>query len=403
MRPLHKEKNVKKEAYSTAPLQETAVLVAVSYKVPSGIGKAPVSVGEYLDELASLVTTAGAVTIGRFTQKLDYPNPKTFLGKGKLEELLVFVEANEPDMIVFDDELSPSQIRNLEAFFKKIKIIDRSSLILDIFAKNAQTAQAKMQVDLAQCQYLLPRLTRMWTHLQKQKGGIGMKGPGEKEIETDRRVIRDKIVRLKEKLAEIEKQGLAQRKNRAAMKRFALVGYTNAGKSTLMNLLAGESLLAEDKLFATLDATVRKVYLPNTNPEKVGKTFLLSDTVGFIRKLPTLLIESFKSTLAEAQEADVLIHVADFSHPELNEHLQIVQQTLKDIGMGDKPVILVFNKVDKFFAEYEATRDPLFDPPMSLDKLKNIWLAKENTPAVFISAQEKENIEELKTRIFSLL
>lgn len=358
MRPLQKEKNVKKEAYSTAPLQETAVLVAVSYKVPSGIGKAPVSAGEYLDELASLVTTAGAVTIGRFTQKLDYPNPKTFLGKGKLEELLVFVEANEPDMIVFDDELSPSQIRNLEAFFKKIKIIDRSSLILDIFAKNAQTAQAKMQVDLAQCQYLLPRLTRMWTHLQKQKGGIGMKGPGEKEIETDRRVIRDKIVRLKEKLAEIEKQGLAQRKNRAAMKRFALVGYTNAGKSTLMNLLAGESLLAEDKLFATLDATVRKVYLPNTNPEKVGKTFLLSDTVGFIRKLPTLLIESFKSTLAEAQEADVLIHVADFSHPELNEHLQIVQQTLKDIGMGDKPVILVFNKVDKFFAEYEATRAP---------------------------------------------
>jgi GTPase len=393
----------KERLFSTEKKQETAVLVAVFYKVPGGIEDGITFSGNYLDELESLVTTAGAKTIGRFTQKLDHPHPKTFLGKGKLEELVAFKEIHNPDLIVFDEELSPSQIRNLENELKNVKIVDRSALILDIFAKNAQTAQAKMQVDLAQCQYLLPRLTRMWTHLQKQKGGIGMKGPGEKEIETDRRVIREKIDRLKEKLAEIEKQGFIQRKNRSELKRFALVGYTNAGKSTLMNLLSGENLLAEDKLFATLDATVRKIYFPNPNPEKLGKHFLLSDTVGFIRKLPTLLIESFKSTLAEAQEADVLIHVADFSHPELEEHLQIVKNTLFEIGMGEKPVIIVFNKVDKFMAEYEAKRDKEFDPPVELEQLEKFWIAKENTPVIFLSATEKTNIEKLKSKIWDLL
>jgi GTPase len=394
---------VKKKYYSTAPQIETAVLVGVSYKVAVGIGKKYADSGEYLDELDSLVQTAGGQTIGRFTQKLAHPNPKTFIGSGKLEELSAFVDIHKPDMIVFDEELSPTQIRNLEGAFKNVKIIDRSSLILDIFAKNARTAQAKMQVDLAQCQYLLPRLTRMWTHLQKQKGGIGMKGPGEKEIETDRRVIRDNIVRLKEKLLTIEKQGQTQRKNREMLKRFALVGYTNAGKSTLMNLLAGDSVEAEDKLFATLDATVRKVYLPHPDPEKPGKSFLLSDTVGFIRKLPTLLIESFKSTLAEASEADVLIHVADFSHPEMDDHLQIVQSTLRDIGMGEKPVILVFNKVDSFFLLPHSTSEVPQPPVRDIEALKKMWLAKENAPAVFISATQKNNIEELKSRIFSYL
>lgn len=387
---------MKPRTHSTAPKAETAVLVAVTYKrnyqssMPLGTHK------EYLDELESLVKTAGAQTLKRFVQKLEHPNPKTFIGSGKIEEIQEYCAAYEPDMIVFDDELSPTQIRNLESQFKNLKIIDRSSLILHIFAKNAQTAQAKMQVELAQSQYLLPRLTRMWTHLQKQKGGIGMKGPGEKEIETDRRVIRNQIARLKEKLKAIEKQGLVQRKNRSGHKRFALVGYTNAGKSTLMNLLSGEELLAEDKLFATLDATVRKVYINHSDPLVPGSTILLSDTVGFIRKLPTLLIESFKSTLAEAQEADVLIHVADFSHPELEEHLLIVQQTLHDIGMDQKPVILVFNKIDLYLENYEKQRDPLFDPPLTLEGLKKMWIAKEKKPVIFISATEKSNIEELK-------
>lgn len=394
---------MKPKTYSTEKKQETAVLVAVSYKIPTGIENKVAYSGDYLDELESLVTTAGAKTLARFQQRLEFPHPKTFLGKGKLEELVTYCVANEPDMIVFDEELTPSQIRNIEAELKNIKIIDRSSLILDIFAKNAQTAQAKMQVDLAQCKYLLPRLTRMWTHLQKQKGGIGMKGPGEKEIETDRRVIRDKISGLALKLKDIEKQGEVQRKNRTELKRFAIVGYTNAGKSTLMNLLSGENVLVEDKLFATLDSTVRKVYMPNPDAEKVGKTFLLSDTVGFIRKLPTLLIESFKSTLAEAKEADVLLHVVDFSHPELAEHIQIVKNTLHEIGMGEKPVILVFNKVDRFLANYEESRDPDFDPPFTLEKLKNIWIAKENTPVVLISATEKDNIKELKDKIWEHL
>lgn len=398
---------MKKEAYSTAPLQETAVLVAVSYKVPSGIGKAPVSVGEYLDELASLVTTAGAITIGRFTQKLDYPNPKTFLGKGKLEELLVFAEANEPDMIVFDDELSPSQIRNLEAFFKKIKIIDRSSLILDIFAKNAQTAQAKMQVDLAQCLYLLPRLTRMWTHLQKQKGGIGMKGPGEKEIETDRRIIRDRIAGLKKDLENIDKQMATQRGNRGALVRVALVGYTNVGKSTLMNLLSKSEVYAENKLFATLDTTVRKVVLENL-------PFLLSDTVGFIRKLPHQLIESFKSTLDETRESDLLIHVVDISHPKFEEQMAVVQETLLEIGAGHTPVLVVFNKIDA--VEFPTTDDALFihpnpeneeeifepsSTPRNLDELKHTWMARIGEGSVvFISARDRVNLDELRAVLY---
>ncbi|MCO6494494.1 MAG: GTPase HflX [Bacteroidetes bacterium] len=394
---------MKSKTFSTATKQETAILVGVSYKIPTGIGEKVQFSDNYLDELESLVMTAGARTVEKVQQKLEYPDPRTFIGKGKLEELKNLKDIYEPDMIVFDEELTPSQIRNLGDELKDVKIIDRSALILDIFAKNAKTAQAKMQVDLAQCKYLLPRLTRMWTHLQKQKGGVGMRGPGEKEIETDRRVIRDNITRLTAKLKDIEKQGIVQRKNRGALKRFALVGYTNAGKSTIMNLLSGEKLLAEDKLFATLDATVRKVYLPNSDENLHGKTFLLSDTVGFIRKLPTLLIESFKSTLAEAVEADVLIHVADFSHPQLAEHIQIVKNTLLEIGMGNKPTILVFNKVDKFLLEYEKTRDKNFDPPMDLEKLKKIWIAKENTPVVLISATEKENIAELKERIYSFL
>lgn len=394
---------MKSKTFSTAVVQEKAILVGVSYKVPIGVGEKVKYSDNYLDELESLVLTAGAATVGRVMQRLEYPDPRTFIGKGKLEELINLKEIHQPDMIVFDEELSQSQIRNLGEELKDVKIIDRSALILDIFAKNAKTAQAKMQVDLAQCKYLLPRLTRMWTHLQKQKGGVGMRGPGEKEIETDRRVIRDNITRLTDKLKEIEKQGIVQRKNRGAMKRFALVGYTNAGKSTIMNLLAGEKLLAEDKLFATLDATVRKVYLPNPDETKQGVTFLLSDTVGFIRKLPTLLIESFKSTLAEAIEADVLIHVADFSHPQLEEHIQIVKNTLHEIGMGNKPVILVFNKVDKYLEDYELSRDKNFDPPMDLDQLKKVWIAKENTPVVLISATQKENIDELKNRIFAYL
>ncbi|MCO5254398.1 MAG: GTPase HflX [Bacteroidia bacterium] len=391
------------KTFSTAIRQETAILVGVSYKIPSRLGDKIQYSDNYLDELESLVITAGAKTIGRIQQRLEYPDPRTFLGKGKLEELRTLKEIHEPDMIVFDEELTPSQIRNLGDELQDVKIIDRSALILDIFARNAKTSQSKLQVELAQCKYLLPRLTRMWTHLQKQKGGVGMRGPGEKEIETDRRVIRDNITRLTAKLKEIEKQGITQRKNRINLKRFALVGYTNAGKSTVMNLLSGEKLLAEDKLFATLDATVRKVYLPNPDETQPGTTFLLSDTVGFIRKLPTLLIESFKSTLAEAMEADVLIHVADFSSPQLTEHIQIVKNTLHEIGMGNKPVILVFNKVDKFLQEYETHRDKNFDPPMDLEMLKKTWIAKENTPIVLISATEKENIEELKNLIYSFL
>ncbi len=350
-------------------------------------------VNDYLNELEALVTTAGADTLGRITQSLDYPNPKTYLGEGKLEELQQLKQVKNADILVFDDELSPSQIRNLEKYFNETKIIDRSMLILDIFSKNAKTAQAKMQVELAQNQYFLPRLTKLWTHLSKQKGGIGMKGPGETEIETDRRVIRTNITKLKERLALIEKQSYVQRQGRKDKTRVALVGYTNVGKSTIMNLLSNADILAENKLFATLDSTVRKVVFPDPNNEGEYVPVLLSDTVGFIRKLPTLLVESFKSTLAEVVEADVLLHVIDISHPEFEDQMELVKKTLFEIGAKDKPTLLVFNKIDQYLAQ---------NPETSIDEFEKSWLIKEHSPVVFISALEKTNIEHFKSEIIRL-
>lgn len=350
-------------------------------------------VNDYLNELEALVTTAGADTLGRITQSLDFPNPKTYLGEGKLEELLQLKQVKNADILVFDDELSPSQIRNLEKYFDGTKIIDRSMLILDIFSKNAKTAQAKMQVELAQNQYFLPRLTKLWTHLSKQKGGIGMKGPGETEIETDRRVIRTNITKLKERLALIEKQSFVQRQGRKDKTRVALVGYTNVGKSTIMNLLSNADILAENKLFATLDSTVRKVVFPDPNNEGQFIPVLLSDTVGFIRKLPTLLVESFKSTLAEVVEADVLLHVIDISHPEFEDQMELVKKTLFEIGAKDKPTLLVFNKIDQYLAQ---------NPETSIDEFEKSWLIKEHSPVVFISAIEKTNIEHFKSEIIRL-
>jgi len=326
---------LKGKIHDTHKKQETAVLVAIDYKFkPKG------QADEYLDELEFLTETAGAKTLKKFTQKLDHPFSATYVGTGKLEEIKLYVQEHEPSMVIFDDELSPSQIRNLENTLN-VKILDRSNLILDIFASRAQSAQAKTQVELAQMQYLLPRLTRMWTHLSKQQGGIGMKGPGETQIETDRRIILDKISLLKKRLENIDKQNLTRRSNRGGIVRVALVGYTNVGKSTIMNVLSKSDVLAENKLFATLDSTVRKVVLENT-------PFLLSDTVGFIRKLPHQLIECFKSTLDEVREADLLIHVVDISHPNFMEHIQVVNQTLEDIKSDHKPVIMVFNKIDMY-------------------------------------------------------
>ena len=316
--------------FETKHIQEKAVLVGVITKDQSKEQSI-----EYLDELEFLAETAGAVTLNKFVQKLDRPDSKTFVGSGKMEEIQAYVKEYEIDMVIFDDDLTPSQLRNIEKVLE-CKILDRSNLILDIFASRAQTAHAKTQVELAQYQYLLPRLTRMWTHLQKQKGGIGMKGPGETEIETDRRIIRDKIALLKKKLESIDKQMATQRGNRGQMVRVALVGYTNAGKSTIMNLISKSDVFAENKLFATLDTTVRKVVLQNI-------PFLLSDTVGFIRKLPHQLVESFKSTLDEVREADILLHVVDITHPHFEEHIDVVNETLKEIGAADKNIILVFN------------------------------------------------------------
>lgn len=352
---------------------------------------------EYLDELEFLASTAGALTLKRFTQRMDKPDPKTYVGKGKLEELEVFVKEKEIDLAIFDDELSPSQIRNLEQVLQ-CKIVDRSSLILDIFARNARTAQAKTQVELAQSQYLLPRLTRLWTHLQKQKGGIGMKGPGEKEIETDRRVIRDKIAKLKKDLERIDKQGQTQRKQRGKALRVALVGYTNVGKSTLMNLLSKADVLAENKLFATLDSTVRKVVFPHPDPQQQPLVFLLSDTVGFIRKLPHQLIESFKSTLDEVKEADLLLHVVDVSHPSFEEQMQTVLETLMEIGAGEKPVITVFNKIDQYAPA--PTHEDIFEDQTIYDipSLQRTWMGKLEK-VVFISASEGTNIQELRDRV----
>ncbi|MBC7424910.1 MAG: GTPase HflX [Bacteroidia bacterium] len=382
---------MKPEFYTNAKKTETAVLVGIIYKLQSKN-----KTSEYLDELEALVTTAGAETKGRFVQTLEYPNPRTFLGEGKLAELAEFVKFHEIDMVVFDDELSPSQIRNLEKELKEVKIIDRSTLILDIFARNARTAQAKTQVELAQNQYLLPRLTNMWTHLSKQKGGIGMKGPGETEIETDRRIIRENITKLKERLAIIERQGVVQRQARTDKKRVALVGYTNVGKSTIMNALSNAGVHAENKLFATLDSTVRKVVFEDPDSPGAYIPYLLSDTVGFIRKLPTLLVESFKSTLAETIEADVLVHVVDISHPEFESQMEVVKQTLYDIGAREKPVLLVFNKIDA----YKPADD---SEAFSLEELENSWVAKENNPVVFMSAQEKVNMEGLKKALIELL
>lgn len=350
---------------------------------------------EYLDELAFLAETAGAKAMKRFTQKLATPHPKTFVGSGKLNEILEYVRKHKISLIIFDDELSPSQTRNIETAFKDLKVLDRSNLILDIFAKRARTAAAKTQVELAQYEYLLPRLTRMWTHLSRQKGGIGMRGPGETEIETDRRIIRDKIALLKTKLAKIDKQKATQRKGREQMIRAALVGYTNVGKSTLMNLLTKSDVFAENKLFATLDTTVRKVVVGNL-------PFLLSDTVGFIRKLPHHLVDSFKSTLDEVREADILMHVVDISHPQFEEQIQTVNETLLDLGARDKPTIMIFNKVDAY---KDVKRDPNdLDPdiklPPTLNELKQTYLAKENYPCIFISAVERTNLDSLRELLY---
>ncbi len=343
---------------------------------------------EYLDELAFLAHTAGAKVLNRFTQRLTYPNPRTFVGEGKLQEISDFVTAHEIDIVIFDDELSPSQIRNLEKTLK-CKILDRSNLILDIFANRAKTAQAKFQVELAQAQYMLPRLTRMWTHLSKHKGGIGMKGPGESEIETDRRVLRETITKLKERLNVINKQAETRRRNRDEKARVALVGYTNVGKSTLMNVLTKSDVFAEDKLFATLDSTVRKVDWP-------GCSFLLSDTVGFIRKLPHQLIECFKSTLDEIREADILLHIVDISHPNFEDQIHVVSETLKDIKAHDKRVLLVFNKIDKLTEPFILGDETIENKQAYIQQLKNSWMAKEKYEVVFISAGKKINIDELR-------
>lgn len=373
-----------RKMYTTAKEAEKVVLIGVVTPQQSEEQSK-----EYLEELAFLVETAGGITLKTFTQRAQKPDPKTFVGKGKLEEIRDYVKAEEADMVIFDDELSGSQIRNIERFLE-CKILDRSNLILDIFATRAKTAQAKTQVELAQFQYLLPRLTNLWTHLSKQKGGIGMKGPGETEIETDRRIIRDKISLLKERLVQINRQNEVQRKNRSQLVRVALVGYTNVGKSTIMNLLSKADVFAENKLFATLDTTVRKVVI-NDIP------FLLSDTVGFIRKLPHHLIECFTSTLDEVKEADLLIHVVDVSHPGFEEQLIVVNQTLKELNSLDKETIVVFNKIDQYTTD---AKDLENDKPLSLEEFQNSWMSKSNDPAIFISAKNKVNLEQLKDKIF---
>jgi len=349
---------------------------------------------EYLDELSFLAETAGAIEVKRFTQKVTHPDPKTFVGKGKLEEIFNYIQENEVHVIIFDDELSPSQARNIEKVIE-IKVLDRSSLILDIFASRAQTSNARTQVELAQCQYLLPRLTRMWTHLERQKGGIGLRGPGETQIETDRRIILNKIALLKEKLKTIDKQKSTQRKKRLQMVRVSLVGYTNVGKSTMMNMLSKSEVFAENKLFATLDTTIRKVVIENL-------PFLLTDTVGFIRKLPHHLIESFKSTLDEVKDSDVLVHVVDISHSNFEDQIQVVNETLADLEALDKPTIMVFNKIDAFTYEKKDEDDltPETRENYSLDDLKKMWMSKSNHPTVYISATNKLNVEELKSVLY---
>lgn len=351
---------------------------------------------EYLDELDFLAQTAGAETVKRFTQRLDKANPATYVGSGKIIEIKEYIQEFEISLVIFDDELSPTQLRNIEKELE-CRILDRTNLILDIFAQRAKTAYAKTQVELAQYQYLLPRLTRMWTHLERQKGGIGMRGPGETQIETDRRIILDKISRLKEQLKKIDKQMASQRGNRGSLVRIALVGYTNAGKSTLMTLLSKSDVFAENKLFATLDTTVRKVVIENV-------PFLLTDTVGFIRKLPTQLVESFKSTLDEVREADILMHVVDISHPNFEDQIKVVNETLLEIGAKNKPVYLVFNKIDAYTYEEEDNfnLEEKSTKNYSLDELKETWIAKQHTPCIFLSAKEKLNIEKLRNDLYKM-
>ncbi|ACU06358.1 GTPase HflX [Pedobacter heparinus] len=372
--------------YDTAVKQERAVLVGVIRP-----GEKPEETREYLDELAFLVDTAGGLVEHEFTQKMLKPDRATFVGTGKLEEIQAYVKSEEIDMVVFDDELSPSQLRNIEKELQ-VKILDRSNLILDIFAGRAQTAQAKTQVELAQLQYLLPRLTRLWTHLERQKGGIGMRGPGETQIESDRRMILEKISLLKTRLKQIDRQNETQRKNRGQLIRVALVGYTNVGKSTIMNMLSKSEVFAENKLFATLDTTVRKVVIENL-------PFLLSDTVGFIRKLPHHLVECFKSTLDEVREADILIHVVDVSHPNFEDQINVVNETLKDLGARDKDTIMVFNKIDAYVSP-EPDHEDEEKIVLTLDDFKKSWMGAENAPALFISALHKENLEEFRQLLY---
>ncbi|MEA3505031.1 MAG: GTPase HflX [Bacteroidota bacterium] len=369
--------------------REKAVLVGVAF-TKSETNR----MQEYLDELAFLTDTAGAIPLKYFTQNLNKPEPRYYIGKGKVDEIKQYIKKNDVDLVIFDDELSPSQVRNLEKFLE-CKILDRNALILDIFAKRARTSHARTQVELAQYQYLLPRLTGMWTHLQKQTGGIGTKGPGEREIETDRRIIRDIITKLKLKLKQIDKQKATQRGNRGSMVRVTLVGYTNVGKSTLMNKLSKADVFAENKLFATLDTTVRKVVIDNL-------PFLLSDTVGFIRKLPHNLVESFKSTLDEVYESDLIVHIVDISHPEFEEQINVVKETLAEIGAGKKPVIYVFNKIDAytFIEKEEDDLTPITKENYSLEDLKKTWMAKSEDISLFISAKDKINMDELKETLY---
>lgn len=371
------------------PITETAVLVGL---ITGRQDEARVT--ETLDELDFLLETAGGISVKRFIQKLDRPDSRTFVGSGKLEEIKGYITAEKVGTVVFDDELSPSQLRNIEKELQ-CKVLDRTTLILDIFAARARTATARTQVELAQLQYLLPRLSRLWTHLEKQRGGIGMRGPGEKEIETDRRIIHDKISLLKEKLKDIDKQKITQRSGREKLVRVALIGYTNVGKSTLMNLLSKSDVFAENKLFATLDTTVRKVVIDNL-------PFLLTDTVGFIRKLPHGLVESFKSTLDEVREADLLLHVVDISHPGFEDQIDVVNQTLAEIKAGNKPVMMVFNKVDAYSFSEKDDDDlsPATKENISLDELKRTWIAKANSPALFISATQKLHFDEFKTALY---
>ena len=381
--------------YDTTKKQETAILVGLISRSQNEESSA-----EYLDELAFLAETAGAKVLKRFTQRLEHPDSRTFIGSGKLNNICEYVKDNNVGILIFDDELSPAQQRNLEKEVNsdgqiKVKVVDRTRLILDIFASRARTAHAKTQVELAQSIYMLPRLTKMWDHLDRIKGGIGMKGAGETEIETDRRIVRERITLLKDRLKSIDKQMETQRKGRGEMIRVALVGYTNVGKSTIMNMLSKSEVFAENKLFATLDTTVRKVVIGNL-------PFLLSDTVGFIRKLPTTLIESFKSTLDEVREADVLIHVIDIAHLGFEDQYNVVNQTLSDISAGDKPTILIFNKIDAFTFNQKDVDDlsPITKTNISLEQLKKTWMSNLSSKCVFISATSKQNIDEFKNVLY---